>query len=256
MNENKLTQVIKTSLNKIPLCFLLTQKQPAKDFSVWSNFSPKNFQLLNCFHTNLSSLGTQAKSYFARPFSPWLHPNFPDTGGISNPCAPHGTLCHPLSHSLLSWHQKPCCACHGSKGRQFLSPSDFFCWVWHGQGLSQTTAVALISASLSEIWTILLISLELQMSSTQSHNSPRNSAQWLGTEVQPALEEAQAVTNHTAKPNGPEERKGCRFSSEEKEFGKFILGNILFHESRDETLLCQKLGSLKAHNSTLMQQLY
>lgn len=95
MNENKLTQVIKTSLNKIPLCFLLTQKQPARDFSVWSNFSPKNFQLLNCFHTNLSSLGTQAKSYFARPFSPWLHPNFPDTGGISNPCAPHRDFVSP-----------------------------------------------------------------------------------------------------------------------------------------------------------------
>lgn len=35
MNENKLTQLRKTSLNKIPLYFLLIQKQPSKDFSLF-----------------------------------------------------------------------------------------------------------------------------------------------------------------------------------------------------------------------------
>lgn len=32
MDKNKLTQLIKTSLNKIPLHFLLIHKQPSKDF--------------------------------------------------------------------------------------------------------------------------------------------------------------------------------------------------------------------------------
>lgn len=46
------------------------------------------------------------------------------------------------------------------------------------------------------------------------------------------------------------------FFSEEKAYGKFIEGNVLYHESKDITFFCQKLERLKAHNSTVVQQLY
>lgn len=35
MDENKLTQLVKPSVNKIPLYFLLIQKQSSKDFSLF-----------------------------------------------------------------------------------------------------------------------------------------------------------------------------------------------------------------------------
>lgn len=178
---------------------------------------------------------------------------------ISNPCAPHRDFVSPSKPLFSADTKSHTVHARGPRGDNFCHPVTFSVEFGMGTASAGPQTWLCLSVRLSSCCLRLEPEFPFPYNSRRqahSNNSHGNSAKWLVTEVQPALEGSTGSYKPESHAKWSRGEEGTQIFFFSEEYGKFILANILFHESRGATLLCQKLGSLKAHNSTLVQQLY